>query len=139
MDDETTIMKVEVPEEYRTRLHGIKVLTDSTLSETVTEALEAYFQALREDRVEARAGRGPAAEGKGSPGPPREGAERETSPGTRGRTRPTGRPADGSGRTTMTLVAKLAHHFRRKDLREALVEASRDQGDRRDGSTLRDR
>jgi hypothetical protein len=52
-DDETTIMKVRVPEEHRTRLQGITVLSDATLSETVTEALEVYFEALREGRAEA--------------------------------------------------------------------------------------
>lgn len=52
-DDERTTMKVQVPEEHRRRLQGIKVLTDSTLSETVTEALEVYFEALRDGRAEA--------------------------------------------------------------------------------------
>lgn len=49
-DDDTTVMKVRIPEEQRTRLEGVKVLTDSTLSGLVTEALEVYFQALEEER-----------------------------------------------------------------------------------------
>lgn len=52
-DDETKTMKVEIPAELRTKLQGIKVLTDATLSETVTEALEVYFEALREGEAEA--------------------------------------------------------------------------------------
>lgn len=52
-DDETTEMKVQVPETLRTRLDGVTVITDSTLSETVTEAVEVYLQALEEGRVEA--------------------------------------------------------------------------------------
>lgn len=56
-ETETTVMKVRIPQEQRTRLEGVKVLTDATLSGLVSEALEVYFDTLRETEGEGRAER----------------------------------------------------------------------------------
>lgn len=36
-------VKVKIPMSYHVRLHSMKVLTGKPISDTVTEALEAYF------------------------------------------------------------------------------------------------
>lgn len=38
-------VKVKIPVSYHIRLHSMKVLTGKPISDTVTEALEAYFVA----------------------------------------------------------------------------------------------
>ena len=38
-------VKVKIPISYHVRLHSMKVLTGKPISDTVTEALEAYFLA----------------------------------------------------------------------------------------------
>lgn len=38
-------VKVKIPMSYHVRLHSMKVLTGKPISDTVTEALEAYFLA----------------------------------------------------------------------------------------------
>lgn len=38
-------VKVKIPVSYHVRLHSMKVLTGKPISDTVTEALEAYFVA----------------------------------------------------------------------------------------------
>lgn len=49
---------------------------------------------------------------------------------------PSGQESRGGPRLgTMTIVSRLARHFRRKDLREALVEASREPPGGDDGPT----
>lgn len=39
-------VKVRVPVRYLIKLHGIKLLSGGGISETVTEALDAYFEEL---------------------------------------------------------------------------------------------
>lgn len=36
-------VKVKIPMDHHVRLHSMKVLTGKAISDTVTEALEAYF------------------------------------------------------------------------------------------------
>jgi hypothetical protein len=40
-------VKVKIPINYHIKLHSMKVLTGKPISDTVTEALEAYFGHMR--------------------------------------------------------------------------------------------
>lgn len=40
-------VKVKIPLNYHIKLHSMKVLTGKAISDTVTEALEAYFGQLK--------------------------------------------------------------------------------------------
>ncbi len=44
---DTTELKVMIPEAYHDRLHSMKSDTGRLISQTVTEALNRYFDALR--------------------------------------------------------------------------------------------
>lgn len=46
------ILKVKVPTEHSLRLHQIKMLTGTNISETVTEALALYFREEVEAEVD---------------------------------------------------------------------------------------
>lgn len=41
-------LKVRIPIHYHMRLHGLKILGERSISETVLRALELYFQRLSE-------------------------------------------------------------------------------------------
>lgn len=47
--DELKEVKVKIPVSLLVRLHGMKILQGTTISETVAQALHAYFQ-REEDR-----------------------------------------------------------------------------------------
>lgn len=51
--DERREVKVRIPVAYLIKLHGIKLLNGQGISETVTEALGLYFEAVSESGVEA--------------------------------------------------------------------------------------
>lgn len=51
--DRVKEVKVKIPINYHIKLHSMKVLTGKAISDTVTEALEAYFGHLRPTPGEA--------------------------------------------------------------------------------------
>lgn len=46
-------VKVKIPINYHIKLHSMKVLTGKAISDTVTEALEAYFGTMKTGPGEA--------------------------------------------------------------------------------------
>lgn len=50
MDREKEV-KIKIPLTYHVKLHSMKVLTGKQISDTVTEALEAYFRHHAEQRA----------------------------------------------------------------------------------------
>ena len=55
-------LKVRIPVEQHLQLHGLKVMTGKQISDAVTEALETYFLAMREEEARERAENAGAAE-----------------------------------------------------------------------------
>jgi hypothetical protein len=51
--DRVKEVKVKIPLNYHIKLHSMKVLTGKAISDTVTEALEAYFGGLKTGPGEA--------------------------------------------------------------------------------------
>lgn len=47
--DETQVLKVNVTEDQRMRLHTLKILTGTNVSKSVREALNLYFEKMAED------------------------------------------------------------------------------------------
>ncbi|MCA1813635.1 MAG: hypothetical protein LC624_06755 [Halobacteriales archaeon] len=45
--DRVKEVKVKIPINYHIKLHSMKVLTGKAISDTVTEALEAYFGGMK--------------------------------------------------------------------------------------------
>lgn len=60
--DERREVKVRIPVAYLIKLHGIKLLNGQGISETVTEALALYFEAVSESGIEEVQNREPDAE-----------------------------------------------------------------------------
>ena len=48
-------MKVRIPSDYYMKLHSLKLLTGTQISEAVTEALKIYFQRESAAKAEGRA------------------------------------------------------------------------------------
>lgn len=48
-------VKVKIPINYHIKLHSMKVLTGKAISDTVTEALDAYFTQMRAANIEVPA------------------------------------------------------------------------------------
>ena len=51
--DQKREVKVRIPVAYLIKLHGIKLLNGQGISETVTEALGFYFEAVSESGLDA--------------------------------------------------------------------------------------
>lgn len=49
-------MKVRIPSDYYMKLHSLKLLTGTQISEAVTEALQLYFTQERQARAETATG-----------------------------------------------------------------------------------
>lgn len=60
--DERREVKVRIPVAYLIKLHGIKLLNGQGISETVTEALGLYFEAVSQSGIDEVQNREEAAE-----------------------------------------------------------------------------